>query len=261
MSDSDEQLEKTRNSAYSFLEDYEYLCDLVGSITPKKGDLRRASAIVRRWLVDGSLQAIASPRVGRIEICAPDCEPFVISARKKPFAVFVSARTNVFGVYIAAGTVDEGRTPRQIPGLIDPSNRNSMRIDTFRKQKVIYFEGEWITRNEVIKYVANIGDGVHSGTLKTDAEKRIASVRHAMTFALVDPKKDPNRPKEMPDDVGLIPCIKFNPAAGSHTDLAINYDPDSIDCVLVELLAIIRFVVESPNVKTLRMKVQKEAKL
>lgn len=260
MSDQHEQLEKTKGAAFAFLEDVESLRDLVIDTTPKRVYLRQASAILRRWFVDGTLQSVASPRVGRIHVLAPDSAPFVASSEKQPFTVFVSARTNVFGVFLAAGTVEPGNKPREIKDLGDLDERTPFRIDKFRKQEVIYFQGRWITRDDVIKYIANVGDGVHSGKTKTDTEKSIARVRHAMIFSLVDPKKDPNRPKEMPDDIGLVPSMKFNLKAVSYARLPLKYEPDSIDCVLVEILAIIRFVLESPDVLKLEAEIRKEAK-
>jgi len=260
MSDQHEQLEKTKDTAFAFLEDVEYLRNLINDTTSETAYLRRASAILRRWFVDGILQSVASPRVGRIHILAPDSAPFVASLKEQPFTVFVNARTSVFGVFLAAGMVEPGNKPREFKDAVDINERKSFRIDKFRKQEVIYFQGRWITRDDVITYIANVGDGIHSGKTKTDTEKTIASVRHAVVFSLVDPKKDPNRPKWMPDDIGLVPNIAFNLKALSYARLPLKYEPGSIDCVLVEILAIIHCVVESPDVLKLEAEIRKEAK-
>jgi hypothetical protein len=53
----------------------------------------------------------------------------------------------------------------------------------FLRQPVFFIHGKWITRNQVIKYVANIGSGVHSGTPQTEDEKRIASIRNSARFS------------------------------------------------------------------------------
>lgn len=253
-----EQLNRTKSAAFAFLEDFEHLCELVDKVTPKRGYLRRASVVIRRWLVDGTLQEIASPRVGRIEILAPDTAPFVASGKKNPYVIFVNANTNIFGVFIAASMFAAGSKPRDIEGMGDLHEKKPVRIDGFRKQEVIYFRGKWITRDDVIKYIANVGDGVHSRRSKTEDEKIIARARHTMTFSLVDPKKDPNRPKEMPEDIGLIPSVNLNQDAISSSNLPLVYDTDSIDCVLVELLAIIRCVIESPDVIDLVEAIQEE---
>jgi len=36
-------------------------------------------------------------------------------------------------------------------------------MDEFMAQRVIFSEGIWVTRREVIKYVANVQDGAHAG--------------------------------------------------------------------------------------------------
>ena len=256
-----EQLDKTKRAAFAFLEDFEYLSGLVDKVTPKRGYLRRASVIIRRWLVDGTLQEIASPRVGRIEILAPDTTPFVASGQENPFVIFVNATTSIFGVFIAAAMLAPGNKPREIEGIGDLDEKKPVRIDSFRRQEVIYFKRKWITRDDVIKYIANVADGVHSRRSKSEDEKIIARARHVMTFSLVDPKKDPNRPKEMPEDIGLIPSVNLNQDAVSSANLPLVYSNDSIDCVLVELLAIIRCVIESPDVIDLVEAIRKEAAL
>jgi hypothetical protein len=260
MSDRHEQLEKTKVAAFAFLEDAKYLRDLVNDTTPRRAYLKRASSILRRWFVEGTLQSVASPRVGSIHILAPDTAPFVASAEEQPITVFVSAGTHVFGVFLAAGMVEPGNTQRKIKDQADIHKRISFRIDEFREQEVIYFQGRWITRDDVIKYIANVGDGVHSGKAKTDTEKSIARVRHVVVFSLVDPKKYSNHPNEAQDDIGLGPGIAFNLNAVSYAGLPLQYEPDSIDCVLVEILAIIGFVLESPDVLNLEAEIRKEAK-
>jgi hypothetical protein len=164
----------------------------------------------------------------------------------------------VVGVYFMAAMVEPGDRPREIDGLSDPDERIPLRIDNFRKQPVIYFDGEWITRDEIVKYVANIAEGIHSGNVRTNAENRIARVRHVLSTSLIDPSKDPNRPKDMPEDIGLIPSLNFDIKAIDQSDLPIEYDPDKIDCVIVELLASMRLLVESPVLIRLCNEIRKE---
>ena len=260
MADRHEQLEKTKGAALAFLKDVEYLRNLVNDTTPRRVYLRQASAILRRWFIEGTLQSVASPRVGKIHILAPDSAPFVASAEEQPITVFVSARTNVLGVFLAAGMVEPGRNPRDYKDFADPHKRISFRIDEFCKQEVIYFQGRWVTRDEVIKYIANVGDDIYSGKTKTDTEKTIARVRHVVVFSLVDPRQDPNRPREMPDNIGLLPAIAFNLDSVSSARLPLTYEPGAIDCVLVEIIAIIHFVLESPDVLKLEAEIREEAK-
>ena len=61
-------------------------------------------------------------------------------------------------------------------------------------------------------------------------------------------------------DIGLVPNIAFNLKALSYARLPLKYEPGSIDCVLVEILAIIHCVVESPDVLKLEAEIRKEAK-
>jgi len=103
MGDKDSRLMETREAAFAFLDDYEHMAAIVSQVDPKKSDLKRASAIVRRLLVDGDLSRISAPRIGRIKLEAPDNNAFYKSARKTPFLVFTSGGASIFGVYQRAG--------------------------------------------------------------------------------------------------------------------------------------------------------------
>lgn len=251
MDDKDLRLKETKEAAFAFLDDYEHMASIVSQVAPKKSNLRRASGIVRRLLIDGDLKRISAPRIGRIELEAPDNRAFYVSSRQTPFLIFTSAGASIFGVFLRAGVLELVSQPRSIPDLPDLAARIPFTIDSFRKQNVICYRGDWMNRNDVIKYVANVGSGVHSGNPKSDADNLLARMRHVFSVSLVDPTNDPNRSASMPANVGLIPSFNANIGAIDQTDLPIEYDQNSIDCVLIELLSILSFIVESPDTKRL----------
>jgi len=111
-----------------------------------------------------------------------------------------------------------------------------MRLDGFLAQPVLCFEGKWLSRGAVIKYVANIASGVHSGTAETEEEKSLSRVRRAMTYAVED----------------RVTSFIFNPQAlGGNTPPPLRYSPEAIDPAMVELLAAVRFLLESEDLATL----------
>ena len=65
-------LEETRESAIAVLEDIRHLGSVVAKAETQAVDLRHASAILRRLLVEGTLRRVANPRIGKIELSAID---------------------------------------------------------------------------------------------------------------------------------------------------------------------------------------------
>ena len=101
------------------------------------------------------------------------------------------------------------------------------------------FEGQWVSRSDVIKYVANVISGVQSGKLKTDTDSLINRIRHAVTLSVVGDKT----------------TIAFNPDVFHKIDLPIQYDPKAIDPVLFELLVTIHMLVNSPDIVRLEAEI------
>jgi hypothetical protein len=170
-------LAATRTAAQAFAEDLTYFRDLLlNHMDITAAEIRRLSGEMRRILIDngGDLEKIASPRVGRIRLHEPDNQLYYVEDRKQPCAFFLSGGCAVLGVFFRAVTLNE-----VTPGLVKtPSMRQDadrtceVRQDGFLSQKVICLNGQWATRRNVIKYVANVAHGVHTGSPTEDVKKR-----------------------------------------------------------------------------------------
>jgi hypothetical protein len=237
-----QRVKDTLEAASAFIEDMSYFRSLSTIEDPEKADLRRSSAVLRRLLIDGDLGQIAAPRIGKFQIKAPDNKPLYVSARKQAFPFLMSGGASIFGIWVRCGIVERAGQPRAMPKDYDPGRIIDLRQDSFCKQHVLSFEGNWISRAEVIKYVANVSSGVHSGKPRTDVDHLIDRVRHAARFS-VD---------------GDVPTIEFNPDVFHKITLPIQYDPKAIDPVLFEILVTIHLLVSSPDIVRLEAEIAKE---
>lgn len=221
----------TFEAAIALADDLDHIRTVLSKLDPTPGDIRRLTAQLRRILVERGLAEIASPRIGRICLTAPDLKPIYVSNRHDPIPFFAAAGVSIFGISIAAAMVDRAGKPRPLPGY-SPDATVTLRLDNFMTQNVVCFEGEWLRRLDIIKYIANIAHGVHSGTIKESVEKLIKRARHASGMSVVDG----------------IPTMKHNVAVFSAIELPAIADRKHVDCVLIEVFATASHLVNSPDV-------------
>lgn len=232
----------TRESAAALSEDIEHLREVLAGPTPKRAELRRMSAIMRRLLVDGDLSMIGGPRIGKICILGPDNKPAYANAERTELAYFSSAGVKLFGVELRAASAHyEGKYQPLLE--FDPDRRVPMRIDNFLAQRVLCVSGDWSTRKEVIKYLANIASGVHSNTPVEPSDLKVARARRVMAYKIVN---------------GSLGFHFDGKAIADKDPQHLNLDPTSLDPALVELLAAIRFLVESPDINRLENVIHQE---
>lgn len=229
----------TREDAIALVEDYEHLHHVLGETETKPADLRHASAILRRWLVEKQLVGVASPRLGRLQLQAIDNNPVYRLERKGVIHSFVSGGASIHGVYVAAGMKSAGNRPTSLPDY-HPDALTTMNVDTFLKQRVIYTEETWVNRLQVIKFVANVGHGVHGGKVKEDWEGLLARFRFAISVTV-----------ETGPDGKTMPSIVWSDDQPGQGNFSEKYDPRKVNGVLLELLATIWFLVRSSDVKRL----------
>ena len=243
-------LEETRESAIAVLEDIRHLGSVVAKAETQAVDLRHASAILRRLLVEGTLRRVANPRIGKIELSAIDNTPIYKTVRKGAIEHYITGGAPIHGILAAAGMVNKGKVPPSLEGF-DPFRHIKLNVDSFLKQRVIFTEGTWLTRRDVIKYVANVAAGVHDGKTKDATEKRLAEFRYRLTVTLIDPRATEGAPADLPADVDLTPQIAWSHGPAASESSPADYDPQSINGVLVELLAAMHHLVISDDVKRL----------
>jgi hypothetical protein len=175
-------LMETKERAAALLDDIQYFRDLSVSRDQSPAELRRVSSVLRRLLIDRDITEVAAPRLGRFTFCAPNNNPFYASACKIPFSFFGSGGMEVFGVKFRSAILDlKSPTPRP-PDYVDAMRTVELRLDGFLKQRVLCLEGQWVGRRDVIKYIANVASGVHSGTQATPLDETIWRIRHVAGY-------------------------------------------------------------------------------
>lgn len=240
--DHKETLRKsTKAAAAAFLEDIQHIRELIEKPDQARGEVRRASAILRRLLVEDDLAAIAAPRIGRIMLRAPDNNPAYRYISPETCDLFVSGGTRIFGLETRAVTSAAGNG-FNMKGF-DPDRVSDLRINNFLTQRVLYWSGTWAARGAIIKYVANIAQGVHSGAPQTAMEKNLAEARHRVVLG-----------RRGKDGIG----IAFNSPQSKYDESKLEFSDDAIDLLLIEMFAAARYLCESPDVLALEAVVRKE---
>ncbi|AXA41109.1 hypothetical protein [Rhizobium leguminosarum] len=167
---------KTAAVAHEAIDDIRYLRRLLTQEEVDSGDIRRASAILRRQLVENTLTRVAAPRIGKLLIRAPNFKPIYVESRTAPPSIFVGAHTSIFGVDFRGLLLRAGASLRQ--SEFDPEATIDLSTESYGKQEILYYRSRWVSRKSVIEYVANVAGGVHAGEEKSEDDKVIGASRH-----------------------------------------------------------------------------------
>jgi hypothetical protein len=243
-----ELLAATREAAAAFIEDMPHIRDVLNRLDPDRGEVRRLSGVLRRLLIDkgGDLRDISAPRTGRLTFSTPDNKPVYKADKKQPYAFFGSAGVAVFGVIMRAAAIEATAKPQPLEDF-HFDRCIPLPMDNFLSQHVLCLQGQWITRRDAIKYMANVASGVHSGAPRDDIENTIARIRRSASYSL---KVGPTGRQAA--------GISFNIDALYPNEPPFLYEPNAIDPVLVEVLATAHFLVKSPDVEQLESLVRAE---
>lgn len=160
-------IEETRQAAFALADDLAFIRKLLAQNDLSPGDIRRMSAQLRRFLVDGDLRRVAAPRVGRLYIKAPQLKPLHHANERSPITIAFGGFLDFPSMKLAHMVVSQQR----IDGFEDPEETVDLLIDQFCAQRVICLQGKWVTRQEVVKYIANTASGVHSDAAKEPSHK------------------------------------------------------------------------------------------
>jgi hypothetical protein len=109
-------LNATKESAAAFIEDMRHIRDALKPENIDRGEIRRLSSVLRRFLIDngGDISSLAPARIGCLNLHCPDNNPIYAVDRKTPFQFFGSGSAKdfeVFGSYIRALGVRDGMHP------------------------------------------------------------------------------------------------------------------------------------------------------
>jgi hypothetical protein len=238
-------LAATKSTAIAFIEDMAYFRELLNRKDIDASAIRRSSNELRRLLIDngGDLEKIAAPRIGRVHITAPQNTPYYRFGEKHPFAFFASGGVELFGATFRGICVRVSNPPAPDMSKHPPDVTVQLTTDGFLSQKVLCLKGVWSTRRSLIKYIANVSHGVHSGTASDEYEKQIERVRRAVTFG-------------RPPDAAYVTMNKE--VLMDDKEIAFRYEPKAIDSALMELQAAIYWLSESPKLIELEKAVGEE---
>jgi hypothetical protein len=226
----------TRDAALVLVDDLQHIRQIVRQEEPNPGDLRRLSNQLRRILVEGDLLKIAAPRMGKIVIVGPDLRALYRANEQSPFLFAAADEFSTHGIVFSSVLCDEGKNARSLPNY-DPDIRLTLRVEPFQNQKVLCFRGRWITRADLIKYVANVASGIHSGSPKEEVEFLIRKIRSGLIVRMVP------GPDGMP-----APSIEFNQDALAAEDSPIQFKSGVTDLALLNIISTAQFLITSPNV-------------
>lgn len=237
-------LHDSRESAAALLEDLHYFRQVVANPDPSRGELRRLIGSVRRLLLDRELTIVASPRMGEFYLRAPNTLRLVSSWPMRAPGFFVTGGAPIFTMTMHNIIM----CPVEIEKFIDNSLKDSfvvLKLDGFLAQKVLYLNGHWINRKQVIKYVAYVAHGLHpkKATYEPTIEDAvIGQIRRSAYF--ID--------KALSLQEGL-----FHPP-DIDADPPFDYSPESVDVILWELLSIVHFIATSEDTARLETIIRAE---
>lgn len=218
----------------TILEDLDHLAELWNTSETKNSAIRNSVHILRRLLIYSDLQKSANSRKFKIIIDAPDVKPFLKATRYGLIEFFQCGGGNVLGVHIAGTVVHSKRSNRleRIMREHNPDQRVQLNLTSFLRQQVFSFKGEFVTRSDIIKYVANKAGSAHFD--RKDRDGTIERIRSA-----VDIRRTGSG----------TPSFAFNINAFGTKPLDFTPDPRAIDPVFIEIAATAMFLVESQSVK------------
>jgi hypothetical protein len=160
--------------------------------------------------------------------------------------MFASLGVTVYGFYLHALSATAAGVTPPMP-VHDTNAFGTGNLDAFLKQRVIFSQGLWVSRAEVIKYIANIKHGVHSSSGgKKDLDHVVGPLEYARRRARI--RRDPTG----------INFDMADPVAGVFDPSDFKYGADTVDVVLLELLATVQLMLRSPDVQALDAYIRKE---
>ena len=239
-------LNATKESAAAFIEDVAHVRNVLKPENINRGEIRRLSSVLRRFLVDygGDISSLAPARIGCLKLHCPDNNPIYATARKTPFQFFGSGcgeDFKVFGDYMRALGVRDGMHPRHYANF-EPNKLVYLSHDGFLSNNVLCLQGKWISRRSVIRYVANVASGVHSQAPKDDTDKIISNIRNCVTYSQNDGK--------------LHTLVNLEAIKTPSNDF--SYSAYAINPVLFELICAAHYFVTSPDVVRLEKHIHNE---
>jgi hypothetical protein len=256
--------EATSDIAWNMADDIAHIRQVLTN--PTSGDVRRMSNVLRRLLIDngGDLNKIAPPRMNRkLKISAPNMTG--LDERYKMATPHIGSignsgifGRNIFLIDIFGSTASSSTDSPQIHVGFEFARSNPSAPDElvfepppvsvsqgkFLSQQVLWCWNVWVRRGEIVKYIANVAGGVHSGGHKSHVEQMLQRARNVGGLKLVNGE----------------PTFSLHPVSIHTGERPIDIARDGIDFVLLQVLCAARYLVMSPDIIELENLVRSEAR-
>lgn len=223
----------------NIVDDLETLHELCTSGRQVASELRHVSVIVRRLILDNELQKAASLVDHRPHLMlSPELQPRH-EYQNNQILIAHTAMGMIGGGYHHGFSSDAGCMywdVREDVGLM------ACKIDAFRKQKVIFYHGTYITRADILRYAANKMGGAHHGTRKVKNEDIISKAIGAFVFKPIEDEKF---------SIG----VELTRLLNVHEETFPN--KDAVNLVHLEVLSSARLISHCPNIRTLKTELEK----
>lgn len=215
-------------------EDLAHLAKLWDTSDTKNADIRNSVHILRRLLIYGDLQKSANSRKFELVIDAPDLKPYIKASRYGLVEFYQAGGANVLGVYVSGSMVSKGQSHRlgRIMKEHHPDKVVQLNIQSFLRQQCFSFKGEFVTREDVIKYVANKAGNAHFDRKGRDVV--IDRIRGACQICLTEDG---------------MPSLGFNIDAIENDNFSFNPSPKNIDPIFIEVAATAKYLTESKRIQ------------
>ena len=242
----------THEAACNLRDDLSYIRSTIAKLEIESADLRRMSAVLRRLLIDnqGDLRKVAPPRLGkRVEIVAYDSREFLKESLGRSIALCTLGVSGLFGIPQESIAIFQNNSPVENPNIKIRGFRGAptppilLSLDKFMSQNVLCFNGIWARRIDVIKFVANVAGGVHSGKNIEPIDFILDEARKHAVFRLED-----GQPK-IEFSVDLFP---------GNTIRGVDFRRRGVDFVLLQLMVAARYLTISPDIHALEKTINSE---
>lgn len=229
------------------LEDLSYLMKLARSGTWTNHHVRQAAGQLRRFLYYEDLKRCAGSWGIKIEFDAPDARGLQREAEAGRLTYYQVAGLPVLGrVYLrnitvgmpdARGEATIRVDMRKFPSEFDhvPENTVSLSFDSFCRQRVFFFGGRFITRLDVLLYVAHKAAAGHFDENRQGVDATLTHIRSAVKVSLGG----------SPDIAETMPTFMFDWTAVEKPRDQFVPSPSSVDVVFMELAATNRYLCRS----------------
>jgi hypothetical protein len=137
--------------------------------------------------------------------------------------------------------VEQGPWAREVKDY-HPDRTALVRLDGFLSQKVLCFNGQWVSRGDAIKYIANVAHGVHSTDPKAPNHELLKKIRYIATISLEGGK----------------PLISFDPKAVATDEKPLAVNRRALDFILLQLMSAARYLTISPDILRLEDIIRQE---